>query len=79
MKARNRLIVGTGDAPNEFNDYVRVSGHPAIVIGKLAGRKGSIHLHLHGYWETMISPDQLRALLVNWASSPEPPLVTLSL
>ena len=69
------IIVGTGPIPAGFENYTPAKFN----LNWCVGMKGHINLHLYGEWETIISPKELRELLVNWNLNQQMPTVTISL
>jgi hypothetical protein len=68
------LIIGTGKTPQGLDHYTRIQS-----IDKYIGLKGHVSIHLHGEWETLVTPEKLRMALVNLNHNPQTPTVTLSL
>lgn len=68
------LIVGTGEKPDGFRNFERVE-----TLEKHIGIIGHANIHLHGKWETIITPEQLRMAMLNLNFNRQPPTVTVSL
>ncbi len=68
------LRIGTGNAPKGFEHFLNVQS-----VDKFIGIKGRVHIHLHGEWETLVTPGKLRMVLSNLSHNRQLPTVTLSL
>lgn len=71
------ILIGTGHPPFEHNDGL--FQEPFDWRGRISGLRGEIEIILFGEWEKIITPSEVRSLLLNLYANPQPPRVSVIL